>query len=229
MRKKDLSKYIEYISHSALDIRRRERTGIIEAVYCEHKSKEMILDVAKALIRRRSPLFFTRISKEKADFLMSHIKGHLVYNEDAMVCYRPIMRKKRVGLVSVVSAGTSDRMLVEEAALTLDFLGNRIEKIQDVGVAGLHRILPYLRVLRKSNAVIVIAGMEGALPSLIGGIVNSPVIAVPSPVGYGVSEGGFTALFSMLSSCSPNVATVNIGNAFGAACIASLINHRKGG
>lgn len=225
MRLYDLHNYVEYISHSALDIRRRERTGIIEAVYCEYKSPEVILDIAKALKKRGAPLFFTRISKEKADFLMSRIKG-LIYSETGMVCYEPVKQKKKVGLVSIVSAGTSDRMLVEEAAITLEFLGNNIKKIQDVGVAGLHRIVPYIRILRRSSAIIVIAGMEGALPSLIGGIVNAPIIAVPSPCGYGVSKGGFVALLTMLSSCSPNVAVVNIGNAFGAACIASLINHR---
>lgn len=225
MRREELYRYVEYLSHSALDIKRRERTGLIEAVYSEYKDPELLLDIARSLLKRKAPIFFTRIDKEKAKFLTTRIKG-LVYKPEARICYKPVKRKK-VGFVSVVSAGTSDRLYLEEAALTLDYLGNKVVKIADVGVAGVHRILPYLKWLKRSRAVVVIAGMEGALPSLIGGIVNVPVIAVPSPVGYGVSQGGFAALLGMLSSCSPNVCVVNIGNAFGAACIASLINRGK--
>ncbi|MCX7945190.1 MAG: nickel pincer cofactor biosynthesis protein LarB [Deltaproteobacteria bacterium] len=226
MRSKELKAFVEYISHSALDIRRRERTGIIEAVYSEYKEPEVLLDIAKALIRRKAPLFFTRVNAEKADFILSHIDG-LIYVPEAQIVYMPHKKRKRVGLVSVVSAGTSDRLFLEEACLTLNFLGNNYAKISDVGVAGVHRIIPYLKTLKRSSAVIVVAGMEGALPSLIGGIVNVPVIAVPTPIGYGVSYGGFAALLGMLSSCSPNVCAVNIGNGFGAACIASLINHKN--
>lgn len=227
MRKRDIISLVEYLPHSALDIKRRERTGIIEAVYSEFKTKEILLDIARKLIKRKAPLFFTRVCQDKAEFLLDKIDG-LVYVPEAQIVYKPQKKRKKIGFVSVVSAGTSDRLYLEEAALTLDFLGNNFAKISDVGVAGVHRILPYIRLLRRSRAVVVIAGMEGALPSLIGGIVNAPVIAVPSPVGYGVSSGGFAALLGMLSSCSPNVCVVNIGNGFGAACIASLINHSRG-
>ncbi len=226
-RQDKLLSFIEYIPHSSLDIRRRERTGIIEAVYSEFKDPQMIVDIANALIRRKAPLFFTRVSSDKAEYVLDKISG-LVYIPEAQILYKPEKRKKKVGLVSVISAGSSDRLYLEEAAVTLDFLGNNFEKICDVGVAGVHRIIPYLKTIRRSRAVIVIAGMEGALPSLIGGIVNAPVIAVPSPIGYGVAGGGFAALAGMLSSCSPNVCVVNIGNSFGAACIASLINHKRG-
>ncbi len=228
MLRKDLSSLVEYISHSSLDIRRRERTGIIEAVYSEFKEAPVLLDIARALLRRKAPLFFTRVNPAKAEFLLNHLKG-LLYVPEAQILYKPLRKRKKTGFVSVVSAGTSDRLYLEEACVTLDFLGNNFAKICDVGVAGVHRILPYIRILRKSRSVIVIAGMEGALPSLIGGIVNVPVIAVPSPVGYGISAGGFAALLGMLSSCSPNVCVVNIGNSFGAACVASLINHKRGG
>ncbi len=228
MRKKDLSALIEYLPHSSLDIKRRERTGIIEAVFAEYKDKDMLLDIARALVKRKAPVFFTRISREKADYLLQNIKG-LIYSPEARICYKPQRRRKSVGLVSVVSGGTSDSLYMEEVCLTLGYLGNRFVRIPDAGVAGVHRLIPYLGVLRRSNVVVVLAGMEGALPSLIGGIVNAPVIAVPTPVGYGVSDGGFAALLGMLSSCSPNVTVVNIGNGFGAACVASLINHKRGG
>jgi len=226
MKKSDLSDVVEYISHSALDIRRRERTGIIEAIYAEYKSAEKLSDIVQSLLKRRAPVFITRIDEEKARYLISKYRG-LVYNREARICYLP-EKKKRSGLVSVVSAGTADGVYVEEAFQTLTYLGNNARKIVDVGVAGIHRLAPYIKVLRRSSAVIVIAGMEGALPSLIGGLVSVPVIAVPSPIGYGVSSGGYAALLGMLSSCSPNVSVVNIGNTFGAACIASLINHRRG-
>ncbi len=228
MRKKDLLQIVEYLPHSALDIRRRERTGIIEAVYAEHKDKDVLLDIAKALIKRNAPLFFTRVDTKKADFLIKNIDG-LIYSPAARICYIPQKnRKKKVGFISVVSAGSSDRFYMEEVCLTLDYLGNRFTRIPDVGISGIHRLLPYIKVLKRSSVVVVIAGMEGALPSLIGGLVNAPIIAVPSPVGYGISSGGFAALAGMLSSCSPNVAVVNIGNGFGAACVASLINHKRG-
>ena len=226
VKKSDISHLVEYISHSALDIKRRERTGIIEAVYAEYKSIEKLSDIVESLFKRRAPVFITRIDEEKAKILISKFRG-LIYNREARICYLP-EKRKGVGLVSVVSAGTSDSLYVEEAYQTLLYLGNNAKKIVDVGVAGIHRLAPYIKVLRRSSAVIVIAGMEGALPSLIGGLVNVPVIAVPSPVGYGVSYGGYAALMGMLSSCAPNVTVVNIGNTFGAACVASLINHMRG-
>lgn len=133
--------------------------------------------------------------------------------------------EKTATYVAIVTAGTSDLPVAEEAAVTADILGNRVEKVFDVGVAGIHRLVDRLPLLREARVIIAVAGMEGALPSVIGGLLGKPVIAVPTSVGYGASFGGVAALLAMLNSCAPGIAVVNIDNGYGAACVASLINH----
>jgi len=147
------------------------------------------------------------------------------YHADARVVVVRPEPTPEVGLVAVVSAGTADTSVAEEAAVTAEALGNRVERAYDCGVAGLHRLLDQRHLLTEAHVIIVVAGMEGALPSVVGGLVDRPVIAVPTSVGYGTSFGGLTALLAMLNSCAPGVSVVNIDNGYGAACQASLINH----
>ncbi|MEK6796412.1 MAG: nickel pincer cofactor biosynthesis protein LarB [Spirochaetota bacterium] len=215
----------EDIGIASLDHHRALRLSQPEVVYGKSKSVSEICAIARAIVRKKNNLLITRIDAAKAKRVLS-IDKKLRYNERAECIVGEFAPVKKHGLVAVVSAGTSDMHVVEEAYETLSMLGNNAVKVIDVGVAGIHRLFHRLPEIRKANVVIAVAGMEGALASVIGGLVAAPVIAVPTSVGYGANFGGVSALLSMLNSCSPNVVTVNIDNGFAAAYAASLMNRR---
>lgn len=216
----------ETLSSACLDHQRTLRTGIPEVIYGAGKTIEQIVDIARALLSQPGPVMATRVSPEKAAAIQSSLPA-LHYNSEARMLYaqeRPLDHTTRRGTVLVLCAGTSDIAVAEEAFLTASCLGNPTTRLYDVGVAGLHRLLARQELLKSAKVIIVVAGMEGALPSVVGGLVSCPVIAVPTSVGYGASFGGIAALLGMLNSCAPGVAVVNIDNGFGAGCMADAIN-----
>jgi NCAIR mutase (PurE)-related protein len=176
-------------------------------------------------VGRGSTLLVTRASREAFDAVRGVVPAATYHAEAAVIAYRQQDVTPGKGTIVVASAGTSDQPVAEEAAVTAELMGNTVERIYDVGVAGLHRLLGARHRLAAARAIVVVAGMEGALPSVVAGLVSVPVIAVPTSVGYGASFGGIAALLGMLNSCASGVSVVNIDNGFGAANIASLINH----
>jgi NCAIR mutase (PurE)-related protein len=211
------------LTHSKIDHHRELRKGIPEVIFGEGKSIDQISDIVRSMMAQQSDVLATRVDKEKGEALVRTFPDG-VYS-DAARCFS-IKKDTSVrgkGTVLVISAGTSDIPVAEEAYVSSTFFGNTTEKLYDVGVAGIHRLFHNLDLLKSARAIIVTAGMEGALPSIVAGIVGVPVIAVPTSIGYGASLGGFSALLSMLNSCS-TVATFNIDNGFGAAYFATLIN-----
>jgi pyridinium-3,5-biscarboxylic acid mononucleotide synthase len=212
------------LGFAKVDIDRQKRRGFAEVIYCSGKTKEHIKSIARQLIKNKQDLLLTRLDKPTFSYLKKQIPG-LIYNPVAKAGFlvkRTNPGKK--GLALVISAGTADIPVAEEAVVTLEVMGNRVEKLYDVGVAGVHRIMHHADLLKKAKVIIVVAGMEGALASLVGGLVSVPVVAVPTSCGYGASFEGLAALLTMLNSCSPGIATVNIDNGFGAGYFASLIN-----
>lgn len=215
------------LGYATVDTSRSLRQGVAEVIYGQGKTKEQIKGIVNSLLANgEATVLITRINKEKADYLAKDIPCR--YHEDAELCIvgkeAPITGK---GKIVVCCAGTSDLYCAKEAALTARVFGNQVECIFDVGVAGIHRLLDKADILTDAKVVIAVAGMEGALASVVGGIVSCPVIAVPTSVGYGTSFGGVTALLAMLNSCASNVSVVNIDNGFGAGYIASIINHQE--
>lgn len=212
------------LGFAKVDIARVNRRGFAEVIYSAGKTKEHIRDIARQLLKNKQNLLLTRLDKKTYAYLKKNIPG-LKYNSLAKVGYLNKMRtSSKKGLVLVISAGTADLPVAEEACVTLEAMGDNFERLYDVGVAGVHRIMHHEGLLRKAKVIIVIAGMEGALASLVSGLVSVPVIAVPTSCGYGASFGGLAALLTMLNSCSPGIATVNIDNGFGAGYFASLVN-----
>lgn len=217
----------EDIGYAKVDHARAFRQGFPEVVFGKGKPRQQVVGIVERLLSKSdSNLLVTHTDAEtfgEIRNIASEAEWH-----DAANLIR-IMRNKAdlgVGAVAVVSAGTSDIPVAEEAALTAEAMGNRVERLWDVGVAGIHRVLGERALLRRARVVIVVAGMEGALPSVVGGLVSVPVVAVPTSIGYGASFGGVAALLGMLNSCSSNVTVVNIDNGFGAGFVASLINRR---
>ena len=223
----------EGLPYAVPDHSRAQRQGAGEVVYGESKSAEQIAGIVRALREGGQPLVMaTRVSAEKAleaqALLPVELADECVYAQEArMLLCGQMPQPDGAGTVVVACAGTSDLYCAEEAALTAEALGNRVERIYDVGVAGIHRLLAHEEQLRGARCIVAVAGMEGALPSVIGGLVSCPVIAVPTSVGYGASFGGVTALLAMLNSCASGVSVVNIDNGFGAGYQASLINHLR--
>lgn len=215
----------EVEDYARLDVHRPARTGLPEAVFAEGKTADQCARIAAELDALGHPVLVTRLDASKAEAVMRAVPDGRYHPEARIFAKRrgddPHPLK---GPVVVVCAGTSDLPVAEEAAITLETLGQPVERLNDVGVAGIHRLLARVDVLRRAGVVIVAAGMEGALPSVVGGLVSVPVIALPTPVGYGSGAGGYAALLGMLNSCSPNVTVVNVGNGFGAACVAALAN-----
>lgn len=214
------------LTYATVDINRELRTGIPEVVYAAGKSAPQIVGILQALQERGQDGLVTRLDAEKAAVVMANLTDtELCWSSEARVLVsRVTPASDPVGSIAVVSAGTSDLPVAEEAAVVAEALGNQVFRITDVGVAGIHRILAQIDVLRSMRVIIVVAGMDGALPGVVAGLVRSPVIAVPTSVGYGANFGGVAALLTMLNSCSPGVTVVNIDNGFGAAYQASLIN-----
>jgi hypothetical protein len=209
-----------------VDHHRTLRSGVPEVVLGEWKSAEQIIRILEAMAERGHGGLATRVSADKAAAVVAAVDGAVHHERARTVVVPPHPDKARPepgGVVAVVAAGTSDLPIAEEAIVTLEFLGHQVERIIDVGVAGVHRLLAEVPRLRAVEVIIVAAGMEGALPSVVAGLVSRPVVAVPTSVGYGAGAGGFAALFGMLSSCSPGVTVVNIDNGFGAAAAAARI------
>lgn len=215
----------EDIGFAKVDLHRKLRQGVPEVIYGAGKTAKQIagiIDTMKA--NGQDHILITRISGEKASELS---KTHdLTFCEDAGIAYTGSMPvPDGIGTIAVVTGGTSDIPVAEEAALTAELLGNSVVRIYDVGVAGLHRLLSFREKIMGASVIIAIAGMEGALASVVGGMADCPVIAVPTSVGYGASFGGLSALLSMLNSCASGISVVNIDNGFGAGYTASMINH----
>jgi NCAIR mutase (PurE)-related protein len=213
----------ENMGFARIDHHRAFRKGFGEVIYCENKTPEQVKKITDILLKRRNPLLLTRASKSLYDFLKKDIP-ELKYNEAGRIIYLKRGRTKNKKAVLILTAGTSDIPVAEEARITLEVMGNRVKSIYDVGIAGIHRLLDKLPEISKANVIIVVAGMEGALGSVIGGLTDKPVIAVPTSVGYGSSFKGIAPLLTMMNSCAPGVAVVNIDNGFGAGYFASLIN-----
>jgi NCAIR mutase (PurE)-related protein len=206
---------------ATVDTHRALRIGMPEVVLAESKTAAQIAAIARKLAAR-GPLLVTRLAAEKAGAARRAVKGS-VYDPVSRTLRKGRMDLPARGPVAVCCAGTSDIPVCEEAAVTLDVMGVEVRRVYDVGVAGLHRLFARRGDLEAARAVIVAAGMEGALPSVVGGLVGKPVIGVPTSVGYGASLGGLAPLFTMLNSCAPNVTVVNVDNGFGAAFVAGLI------
>ncbi len=209
------------------DLHRKARQGVAEVVYGAGKTARQIADIARTLKDAgQGPVLITRLDSEKAALVSKEIS--LDYREDARIGIAgTIPVPDGIGTVLVVTGGTSDIPVAEEAAVTAETLGNRVTRMYDVGVAGLHRLLSQMDKIMEASVIIAIAGMEGALASVIGGLADCPVIAVPTSVGYGASFNGISALLSMLNSCASGVSVVNIDNGFGAGYMASMINHME--
>lgn len=216
----------EALEDACIDHQRSLRTGMPEVIYGASKTVEQLVTIGTALLQKEDLLMMTRIDQDKANSVIKHLPELQYHKKAAILCAhpRPQTSVKCRGNIVVVCAGTSDIPVAEEAAVTAQSLGHPVEKLYDVGVAGLHRLLTRQAVLATASVIIVVAGMEGALPSVVGGLVSAPVIGVPTSIGYGANLGGFTALLGMLNSCAPGLAVVNIDNGFGAACMAVAIN-----
>lgn len=215
----------EDLGFARVDHHRTLRRGFPEVIFGEGKSAEQIAGIMKALLAQGAKVLVTRVDGAKAAAIRQEIPGAVYHDLARVLTVLPQeMTRKGRGTIMVVAAGTSDIPVAEEAAVTADVMGNQVERLYDVGVAGLHRLLDHLQQLRRATVFVVVAGLEGALPSVVGGLVDKPIIAVPTSVGYGASFHGLAALLAMLNSCAPGVAVVNIDNGFGAGYLASLIN-----
>ena len=216
----------ETVHDACIDHQRALRTGIPEVVFGESKSADQVITIVRAMLAKPGPILVTRIDSEKSKLIQKDLPELIYHQQARMLTCRPrdIHDTSYRGEILILCAGTSDIPIAEEAKVTVEMLGHPVTTIYDAGVAGLHRLLSRQEILTKASVIIVAAGMEGALPSVVGGLVGCPVIGVPTSIGYGAGIGGFAALLGMLNSCAPGVAVVNIDNGFGAACMALAIN-----
>jgi NCAIR mutase (PurE)-related protein len=216
---------IKDLGYATIDNDRESRVGYPEVIYCEGKTIEQIKGIVTYMLEKNTNILATRATEEMY-IAVKEVCSEAIYNKLGRTI---TIKKKEVPIpesyIAIVCAGTSDLPVVEEAVATAEILGNRVERITDVGVAGIHRLFNKLDIIRGAKVVIVVAGMEGALTSVIGGLVSNPVIAVPTSVGYGANFNGLAALLTMLNSCASGVSVVNIDNGFGAGYNASIINH----
>jgi len=215
----------EDIGFASIDHHRHLRRGFPEVIYARGKRAEEIIAIIEKMVDKEENVLITRLTGTKATRIKKHFPASDYYPISRIIAIevKP-MEKQGKGTILVVSAGTSDIPVAEEAAITATFMGNDVETLFDVGVAGLHRLLQNKDTIMNASVIVVVAGMEGALPSVVGGLVDKPVIAVPTSTGYGASFGGLSALLGMLNSCAAGVTVVNIDNGFGAGYAASLIN-----
>ena len=211
------------LGFARVDLHRSLRHGVPEAVFCQGKTPAQVVEIARRLAAAHDNVLCTRADAATIEALGSSGLDCAIHDSARIVVVNP-RPAEGVGLIAVVSAGTADVPVAEEAAVTAETMGNRVERLYDCGVAGLHRLVPHLGRLHEANAIVAVAGMEGALASVIGGLVDRPVIGVPTSVGYGASLGGLAALLAMLNSCAPGVSVVNIDNGYGAAAQANQIN-----
>jgi hypothetical protein len=221
----DELKSFEDLGYAKVDHQRSKRQGFPEVVFGQGKTAEQIISIFRSLMKQNPVVLGTRVSRAKAK-IVTNALPEVVYHETAKIL---LYQKEEVvpkcrGIIGILCAGTSDLFVAEEAYITARAMGNEVRRFYDVGVAGLHRLLHQLDEIKRCRVLIVIAGMEGALPSVVGGLVSQPVIAVPTSIGYGANLGGLTPLLTMLNSCASGVTVVNINNGFGAAYCASLIN-----
>ncbi len=212
----------EDLGYAKIDNNRKERTGNSEVIFCQSKPDEFLTKIYTTIYKENGEVLGTRASKEQYELLRKTIPN-IQYDNISRIL-KIEKEKELVGNIAICTGGTADIPVAEEAAQTAEFFGNKVERIYDVGVAGIHRLLSQREKLDKANCIIAVAGMEGALASVIGGLAKVPVIAVPTSVGYGANFGGLAALLSMINSCSNGIATVNIDNGYGAGYIASQIN-----
>ncbi len=212
------------LGHSRVDLNRAERNGAPEVVFGAGKTADQIIEIIGSLRRNGDGALVTRIGAEAAGVVGKAIPDAMYHGQARLLQLGTGAADKPSTKIAVVCAGTSDLPVAEEARLTAEFYGNDVERVYDAGVAGLHRLLSSIELIRACRVVIVVAGMEGALPSVVGGLVKAPVIAVPTSVGYGASFGGVAALLGMLNSCASGLSVVNIDNGFGAAFLANRIN-----
>ena len=215
----------EDLGFARVDHHRALRRGFPEVIYGEGKSVSQITGIMKAILTQEANVLVTRVNAAKAEAVQKEIEESIYDDISRTLTVRQheVSRKGR-GLVLVLAAGTSDIPVAEESAITAEMIGSKVERLFDVGVAGLHRLLDHFQQMREATVLVVVAGMEGALPSVVGGMVDKPVVAVPTSVGYGVSFKGLAALMAMLNSCAPGIAVVNIDNGFGAGYLAALID-----
>jgi pyridinium-3,5-biscarboxylic acid mononucleotide synthase len=214
----------EDLGFAKVDHHRSVRQGFPEVILGLGKTPEQIATIAEQIVKRGSPLLITRVDEQTWRLVQPRLSEAEFHPEARAITLRRDGPPGR-GTIALVSAGTSDQPVAEEAAVTAELMGNTVDRIYDVGVAGLHRLLRERTRIETARVVIVVAGMEGALPSVVAGMISTPVIAVPTSVGYGASFGGIAALLGMLNSCANGVSVVNIDNGYGAGCIASMINH----
>jgi NCAIR mutase (PurE)-related protein len=213
----------EELEFAKIDHHRALRTGMPEVIYGEGKTDAQVVEIFARMAASGGDVLATRVSPAAAAGVLGKFPAASHHAVARTVALRQVERAPRPGLLAILCAGTSDLPVAEEAAVTAELMGNTVKRVYDVGVAGLHRLLAQREALTQARALIVCAGMEGALPTVVAGLVRAPVIAVPTSVGYGASFRGLAALLGMLNSCAPNVAVVNIDNGFGAACFATAI------
>jgi NCAIR mutase (PurE)-related protein len=218
----DRLKHLPYedIAFAKVDHHRHLRQGVPEVIFASGKTEEQVLTIARSMHKKSGSFLITKASRKIYTSLK--IKGAVYYPRPGIISVGEV--KKKTGNILVLTAGTSDIPVAEEASVTASFLGSSVETVPDVGVAGLHRLMDAAGQIREARVIIVAAGMEGALPSVVGGLTDRPIVAVPTSTGYGTSLGGLTALFAMLNSCVPGIAVMNIDNGFGAGCLAHKIN-----
>ena len=212
------------LGFAVVDTHRALRKGFPEVIFAAGKTARQVVQIAAQLAAREQRILITRVSVEQARAVRRKFKRAVFHEAARCVTLEKEPLPKRPGVIAVLCAGTSDLPVAEEAAVTAEVMGNRVERIDDVGVAGLHRLLGRMEVIQRAQVLVVVAGMEGALPSVVAGLVSRPVIALPTSVGYGASLGGLAALLGMLNSCGSGVTVVNIDNGFGAGYAASQIN-----
>ncbi len=223
----DILKDLPYedLGYANIDHHRQIRNGYPEVIYCEGKTDEHILGIIDKMNKKKSNILGTRCRKETFEKIKLHYRN-AEYEEVSKILRikNNDIAQKGKGKILILSGGTSDIPVADEAYYTAKFLGNEVERIYDVGVAGIHRLLNKVKVIQQARVIVVVAGMEGALPSVVGGLVEVPIIAVPTSVGYGANFGGLSALLTMLNSCASGISVVNIDNGFGAGYLASIIN-----
>jgi NCAIR mutase (PurE)-related protein len=218
------SKPVADLGFAQVDTHRALRKGFPEVIFGAGKTSQQVVKIAGQLVKHRQPVLITRVGAEHARALKRKFRKAVHHETARCVTIENKPLPKRPGRIGIICAGTSDLPVAEEAAVTAEIMGNRVERLFDVGVAGLHRLLNRMDLLQQCNVLVVAAGMEGALPRVVGGLVDKPVIAVPTSVGYGASFGGIAALLGMLNSCASGVTVVNIDNGFGAGYAASQMN-----
>ena len=214
---------LEELGYAKLDTHRKLRSGFAEVVFCSGKADEHLIQIYERIYEAEGEVLGTRASKEQAALIQEKFK-EAGYDPLSRILKIEKKEKARVGKIAVCTAGTADIPVAEEAAQTAEFFGNRVERIYDVGVSGIHRLLSRVETIQSAMCVVAVAGMEGALASVLGGLVDKPVIVVPTSVGYGASMNGLSALLTMINSCANGIAVVNIDNGYGAGYIASQIN-----